>query len=618
VERIGPYAIVEELARGAQGVVYRARGADGTPVALKLMTAQRAANPSALKRFSTETTVLARLRHPNVVSILGAGEHEGRPWLAMELIQGESLAARLSGGPLPPWRARRVAQQLAQALSYVHACGVLHRDLKPENVLLEGDRALLTDFGLSRDHDTSLSRLTASGIFLGTPGYWAPEQARGERELDARTDVYGLGAVLYACLTGAPPVEGESLQQLLELERYEAIEPPRARRPEVPAWLSELCLRCLRVDPAQRPPTADAVARALVLGEDGAEPAARGKPLLAGAAALALLGLGGLLTTLALRGRSPAPPAAVAAVDSAPPASRDPEASRAHFARGREHETDDRIDDAIADYREATQLDPDFVAAWYRLGYLLRDEGRYAEAIPVLDRLLEVDPEHAKGYRQRGVCQAQLGNLEAAMADYTRAVEADPQYALGYLIRAQAHERAGYLQDAVADFSRVIELEPDNVAAHYGLGYALRRLERHQEAIAALDRAIELEPTRGKYYRNRALSKDALDHPAEEVLADFRQAIAVEPDYALGHWSLGRALLERGDALTALSELERSLELDPKHAGGHLWHARALAKLERRDEAREALARARELDPDNDEIERFAEELSAEGTRPAR
>ncbi|MEZ6184539.1 MAG: serine/threonine-protein kinase [Planctomycetota bacterium] len=243
MQTVGPYRIVEELARGGMGVVYRAQGPQGETVALKLLLAHRAQNPQARARFQTEVQALARLRHPGLVSILAAGEHQGTPWLALEFVPGETLAQRLRQGPLTPEHATWIAQDLARALAYVHACGVVHRDLKPDNVLLYGPHPKLTDFGIALDTASDRSRVTATGVFQGTPGFWAPEQAEGAKHrLGPHTDVYGLGAVLFTCLTGRPPVEGQSLPETLLATLDRPIRPPSAVTPGVPAWLDALTL----------------------------------------------------------------------------------------------------------------------------------------------------------------------------------------------------------------------------------------------------------------------------------------------------------------------------------------------------------------------------------------
>jgi len=305
--QIGPYSILDELGRGGVGVVYRARGADGSVVALKLLKPEQALRPQARARFQREVDALRGLRHPGVVPLVDAGEHRGAPWVALELVEGESLERRLAQGPLPLDEALRLTRQLAQALAHVHARGLLHRDLKPDNVLLRGEQALLTDFGLALEFDGKATRLTQSGAFLGTPGYWAPEQARGQLDaLGPATDLYGLGAVLYACLCGRPPVLGTSLQQCMATVEFERIPPPRRLRPEVPVWLSQLCMRCLAFDTARRPASAAALAAALDAERDA--PAA-GPPLraLAVLAVVAALVVTSALTWLLVRGQAPEP-----------------------------------------------------------------------------------------------------------------------------------------------------------------------------------------------------------------------------------------------------------------------------------------------------------------------
>ncbi|MCA8923424.1 MAG: serine/threonine protein kinase, partial [Planctomycetes bacterium] len=278
--QVGPFQVVEEIARGGAGVVYRARDAQGRWVALKLLLEHRALNPLARARFRRETAALTRLRHPGVVSIVDAGEFEGQLWIALDFVEGETLEQRLRRGSLPIPEVLDLFQQLVQAMGYVHTCGLLHRDLKPDNVLLSGGRALLTDFGLVLDEGRDGTRVTTSGVFMGTPGYWAPEQAFGDTgAIGPATDVYGLGGVLYACLTGRAPMTGASLEDYVQAVRFGSIVPPRQARTDVPAWLDALCMRCLERDPAARPASVEEVARALAsAGSSGAGGRARVGP----------------------------------------------------------------------------------------------------------------------------------------------------------------------------------------------------------------------------------------------------------------------------------------------------------------------------------------------------
>jgi len=260
VREVGPYRIRSEIARGGMGVVSLAEAPGGERVALKELVGLHSHDPMAHRRFRAEVAALRRLRHPHVVPILDAGEEGGVPWLALEFVEGGSLADRLRAGPLPVDQAIGITRQLARALDYVHQRGVLHRDLKPANVLLRGKDALLTDFGLARVYGSGLSRITHTGIFLGTPGFWPPEQARGQQdEVGAASDLYGLGGVLFACLTAQPPVQGSTLQDCLNSGLFARMRPPSELRPEVPGWLDRVCMACLALEPADRPESAAAV-----------------------------------------------------------------------------------------------------------------------------------------------------------------------------------------------------------------------------------------------------------------------------------------------------------------------------------------------------------------------
>jgi Protein kinase domain len=294
----GPYELLEELGRGAFGVVYRARDRrDGRPVALKVLTSVAG---SGAERFAREAAGLARLRHPGVVGLLDAGVARGFPYLAMELVEGGSLEDLERFGASPT-RAAQLIRDVALALAHAHAQGVLHRDVKPANILLDAlGRPRLADFGLARlvERDSSL---TVSGAMLGTPAFSAPEQLRGDRgAVDARSDVYALGATLYSLLTGRPPHLKESYDATLRAVLEDDPLPPSACMPGVPPALDAICVRCLAKAPAERYPSAEAMAEALSdwLGSDGAPPTpGRRAPLVAGSVCLGVLcaGLGWIL-----------------------------------------------------------------------------------------------------------------------------------------------------------------------------------------------------------------------------------------------------------------------------------------------------------------------------------
>jgi WD40 repeat protein len=248
------YEVLGELGRGGMGVVYKARHLTlKRTVALKMIRGGSHASPQELARFRTEAEAVARLGHPNIVQVFEVGAHDGLPYCALEFVDGGSLEARLKGGPLRPDEAARLVGLLARAMHLAHSRNIVHRDLKPANVLLTTDGApKVTDFGLARQLDAD-GQHTVSGAVMGTPSYMAPEQASGRaHEAGPPADVYALGAILYACLTGWPPFRGATQLEILEQVRGQEPVSPRALRPEVPRDLETICLKCLRKESERR------------------------------------------------------------------------------------------------------------------------------------------------------------------------------------------------------------------------------------------------------------------------------------------------------------------------------------------------------------------------------
>jgi len=272
------YTIQGVLGHGGMGVVYRAYHEKlKRPVALKMGLAASRLSALALARLRREAEAVARLQHPHIVQIFEIGEHEGRPFLSLEYLDGGDLGRKMARLPQPPRHAAAILEKLARAVHYAHQRGIVHRDLKPTNVLLAADGTpKVADFGLAKllDVESTLSQ-TAAG--MGTPSYMAPEQVWGESKvvkIGPPADVYGLGAILYEMLTGRPPFVGSSkTNTLMDVWSQEPI-PPRRLQPDVPRDLEIICLKCLEKEPYRRYASAEALA-------DDLQRFLNGKPIVA-------------------------------------------------------------------------------------------------------------------------------------------------------------------------------------------------------------------------------------------------------------------------------------------------------------------------------------------------
>lgn len=263
--RLGDYEILEVVASGGMGVIFRARQVSlNRVVALKMILGGRLATPEDVHRFQIEAEAAASMDHPHIVPIYEVGQERGCHYFSMRLVEGTSLTKRIPEFVGDPRRAARLMAAVAKAVHYAHQRGILHRDLKPANVLLgPDDSPYLTDFGLARRIEGAQT-VTQDGMVVGTPEYMAPEQALGERKaFTTAVDVYGLGAIFYELMTGRPPFRGASVLETLRhlIDREPAR--PRSLVPHVDADLETICLRCLEKSPARRYGSAEMLAQEL-------------------------------------------------------------------------------------------------------------------------------------------------------------------------------------------------------------------------------------------------------------------------------------------------------------------------------------------------------------------
>jgi tetratricopeptide (TPR) repeat protein len=313
----GDYEIRRELGRGGMGVVYEARQVSlNRPVALKMVKAGLLAGDDELRRFQNEAEAVALLDHPGVVPVYEVGEYDGQHYFSMKLVPGGSLVPLMNRYKDDPCAAAGLVAEAAEAVAHAHARGILHRDLKPANILVDAEgHPHVTDFGLAKKVVADVE-LTQSGAILGTPAYMSPEQATGHRgAVTTASDVYGLGAVLYALFTGRAPFGGDSVMETLDAVRNTPPEPPSRLNAALPRDLETICVKCLEKDPRRRYPTALALAddlrawldsRPITARRVGAAERAwlwcRRKPAVAAlVAAVALAIVGGTVTVIAVQ-----------------------------------------------------------------------------------------------------------------------------------------------------------------------------------------------------------------------------------------------------------------------------------------------------------------------------
>jgi tetratricopeptide (TPR) repeat protein len=577
----GDYELLRELGRGGMGVVYEARQLSlNRPVALKTIRAAGFASDGERRRFQNEAEAVAALDHTSIVPIYAVGAHDGQPYFSMKLIGGEGLDRRLDAYRDEPRAAARLVATAAEAVHHAHQRGILHRDLKPANILVDDHgEPYVTDFGLARRLEGD-SGLTQSGAILGTPGYMAPEQAGGQRgEVTTASDVYGLGGVLYALLTGRAPFAGDSVADTLRRVLEQAPEAPRRHNGRVPRDLEVICLKCLEKDPRRRYASAQALAddlRRWLAGEPiAARPVgraarawmwARRSPALAGTAVALALALAAGVAGITWKWRE-----AVAQRGLADRARGEAERQRNDAVAAREEAgaindflinrllaqaqpennpraakvtVEDLLDRAAAAIDAEPPRQPKVEAALRKtIGRTYRKLGYLHKAEPHLRRALEVgrsalgpdDPFHVEALNDLATLHQELSRLAEAEPLFRRALDGSRR------IHGPGHTET---LSALNNLAVLLQLRAKSAEAEGFLRQALelrRRLQgpEHPGTLMVMNNLAHLLKDRGKLDEAEAMFREVLD-------ARRRVLGPEHPDTLMGANSLGLVLQLRG------------------------------------------------------------------------
>lgn len=652
------YEIVELLGVGASGSVYRARDVElGEEVALKVLRKELVSDPATLERFRNEVRLARRVTHRNVARVFDIGEHEGERFLSMELVAGRSLSRRMAevvGGQrraLPLSEIVELISQICAGLQAAHASGVVHCDLKPDNILLADDgRVVVTDFGIARGLlSAPLAATTGPSAdspgreagsrperqrrparamhFDGTPMYISPEQINGER-VDARTDLYALGAVLFELLTGEPPFAGGSTVAVLAARVLRPPPDPRSIRPGLPAEVAQVVTRCLAVNPAERPASATELAtslqqavqrlsgeqtRILVLPPEQVRSVggaiAPDRDLHVDVAAAPLTA-----TVPTTPGAARLPTVAVLPLDNlGEPVDGD-------WVGGIARELTDSLaalpglsvfsqGSVLRAYhanREPLLLGQSLGAAWVVSGSLRRS----GDKVRLVMRLLRV-LDGMQVFSARRDCPAGevLGLTEELSAELAQVllpgepairkrVAPAPAITVDDYLRARAlYERGDVssVRQAVALLSAGLLRSPDEPRILMNYAQALSRLwfygdgEAAAGATAAAERLVALEPRRAESHMSLASIRFQGSELVTAIQATGR-ALAIRPDFADAHELRGRILIETGPVQVGMDHLAWARRLDPRLLRAVADQARVLALLGRADRAHELLA----------------------------
>jgi tRNA A-37 threonylcarbamoyl transferase component Bud32/thioredoxin-like negative regulator of GroEL len=513
-ENVGAYRIVEKLGQGGMATVYKAyHAALDRYVAIKVMHAAFLEDPNFLARFQREARIVAKLDHPLIIPIYDFAEHDGQPYLVMRFVEGETLKARTRSEPLDRAEIIRVAKAVSGALAYAHDQGVLHRDIKPSNILLTPEGGVyLTDFGLARMAEAGESTLSRD-MMVGTPQYISPEQAKGVRELDARTDIYSLGVVLYELLVGQAPFTADTPYAIIHDHIFTPLPMPRELNPSLPEPTERVLLKALAKEPDDRFQSVDELMTALqnALGPSAEREAAE---------------------TIAVP-----PPSTVSHPVEAAATPKKPKKKRRWLW----------IAAALAAILCVTALMCLFVGVpWLRQ----RQEEQQTSVTEPADQA-----SVAQLMEQAQAAQDD-GDWEGALELYQAAIEADPQMVDAYIEASGMHLRMQDDESAMQVLDKGIQANPDSQVLHAstaGAAMLLDKLDVAEREVHWMTQEMADQPITHAFDGTLTLLKGGTCAEARPAL---EKALRAAPENVWARYGAALCSVQEGNIETALADLD--------------------------------------------------------------
>ncbi|HET7602709.1 MAG TPA: protein kinase [Gemmatimonadales bacterium] len=611
------YRIERVIGEGGMATVYLAEDLKHRRrVAIKVMRPELAATLGT-DRFLREVEIAAQLNHPNILPMHDSGEADGVLYYVMPYVEGESLASRLTReGELPVPVALRIGREVAEALAYAHKRGVIHRDIKPANILLHEGHALVADFGIARALDAEGEAITKTGLAIGTPQYMSPEQSTGDKTVDARTDIYALGAVIYEMLTGEPPFTGRSPQAVVARSLTERPRPLAATREGLPAGLEDVVGKALSRSAADRYPSATALAESLATVETGAIrlsdpslPSVRSAPsarrwLIPGAVVLAA----GIAAAFFLLRPRAAPVTSGATHVAVLPFQNQGDSANNYIVDGMTDEVRGKLSqvngltviaNASSSQYRGSRLPPTQIAGELGAQYLLMGRVRWANGSGPSSRRLQLVAELVNGKtgstdwqqtfdadltdvfavqgqvatRVAGALGAQLGAKESA--DLGKRPTENPAAWDAYLKgRSINGGDPVSLRQAMDNFEQAVALDSGFADAWAGLATAATRLYTNgardpavaRRARESVDHALQLGPDNAAAAASAALYYNGIARDLAKSAEFTERAMQLGPNDPDILRAGARADANNGNYARAVERLERARELDPRNA----------------------------------------------------